>query len=89
MGYIRRVNLDVMWSRESSTVRNTLGGLKKAHTMSMELGLPGQPLRMGPWPVDDTVGFQTAIEMLRASQAPGRNAKTYTQFDSIRKIRTS
>ena len=29
MQYIRRVNLDVMWSRESGTVKNILGTLRK------------------------------------------------------------
>ena len=39
MGYIRRVNLDLMWSRERGTVANTLAAVNKGRTMSIELGL--------------------------------------------------
>ena len=41
---------------------------------------------MGPWPVADQMGFQVAIELLRALQKKGRNDDTYVQFDSIQKI---
>jgi hypothetical protein len=41
----------------------------------------------GPWPVGDPVGFQVAIETLRASQEKGRNDVGYVQFDTIRKLR--
>lgn len=88
LGYIRRVNLDIMWSRERSTVGNTLSAVKKARDLSVELGLKPQNLLLGPWPVGDDQGFQTAIEMLRGSQREGKNAKEYVQFDTIRKIRT-
>ena len=44
---------------------------------------------MGPWPVVDTCGFQIAIEILRSSQTPGRNDSSYTQFDSVRKLRAA
>lgn len=88
LGYIRRVNLDLLWSRERATVANTLGSVRKGMKMSEELGLKPQDIRLGPWPVGDNQGFQTAIEMLRASQKEGRNDKTYVQFDTVRKIRS-
>ena len=89
LGYIRRVNLDVFWSREPGTVGNTLRALEKGKRISEEFGLAPVKLSMGPWPVADTCGFQIAIEILRSSQLPGRNASSYTQFDSIRKIRSA
>ena len=89
LAYIRRVNLDVFWSKEPSTVGNTLRSLEKGKGVSSELGLPPVKLEMGPWPVADTCGFQIAIEILKSSQRPGRNVSTYTQFDSIRKIRSA
>jgi hypothetical protein len=87
--YIRRVNLDIFWSRESSTVQNTLRLLKKGKTLSEEMGLNPIRIPVGPWPVSDTCGFQVALETLRASQKPGRYVQTYTQFDSVRKLRAS
>ena len=68
MAYIRRANLDIMWSREESTVRNTLTQFKKGRDLSMELGMRPVPVSLGPWPLEDNQGFQVALEILRASQ---------------------
>ena len=89
LAYIRRVNLDVMWSSEPSVVKTAWQNLEKGKRLSAELGLPPVDICVGPWPVADTCGFQIAIEMLRASQNPGRNDSSYTQFDSIRKMRSA
>ena len=89
LAYIRRVNLDIMWSREPSTVLTTYTNLNKARKCSEELGFDPIKLRMGPWPVSDNVGFQVALEMLKYSQGKGRNNESYIQFDSIRKIRSA
>ena len=89
LAYIRRVNLDVFWSREPSTVGNTLRALEKGKKISVELGLNPVQVSVGPWPVADTCGFQIAVEILRSSQLPGRNSTAYTQFDSIRKMRSA
>ena len=89
LAYFKQVNLDVMWSREPSTVLGTLNTLKKAKKASEELGLKHVIIPVGPWPVADTCGFQIAVEMLKLSQKQGRNDKTYVQFDSIRKTRSA
>jgi hypothetical protein len=86
---MRRVNLDVMWSREPSTVLTTLNTLKRAKKLSEELGFESVPISVGPWPVADTCGFQIAIEMLKQSQGKGKNDSSYVQFDSIRKFRAA
>ena len=72
-----------MWSREGWTVGETLLAARKSKRMSEELNIQPQDITMRPWPVQDHQGFQTAIEMLRASQKPGRNAVDYGQFDAI------
>ena len=89
MGYNRRVNLDLMWSRERGTVANTLAAVNKGRIMSIELGMVLQIIKLGPWPLGDEQGFQTAIEMLCASQKKGKNNSNYVQLDTVRKIRTA
>ena len=89
LDYIRRVNLDILWSREGGTVGTNMRQYKKIVKFSEELGLPPYNFKMGPWPVQDNVGFQLAILILRASQEPGRNDKEYVQFDTIRKMRSA
>ena len=78
----------MFWTHESSTVSSSLSAILKEKRMSEELGLSPVGVPIGSWSVGDTCGFQVAIEILRASQYPGKNAKLYTQFDSIQKIRT-
>ena len=89
MPYIRRVNLDILWSRETSTVYNNYLVSVKKKNVSRDLGLPVQFEPRGPWPVDDEQGFQTAVEMVRQSRLAGKNDKAYQQFDSIRKFRSA
>ena len=89
LGYICCVNLDLMWSREQGTVAKTFAAVNKGRTMSIELGLVPQLMKLGPWPLGDGQGFQTAIEMLKASQKKGKNNSSYVQFDTVRKIRTA
>ena len=89
IAYIRRVNLDVLWSREQATVVSTFNSLAKARKCSEELGFKPVEVSIGPWPILDTCGFQIAIEMLKHSQGKGRNCSDYIQFDSIRKTRSA
>ena len=72
-----------MWSRERGTVTNTLAAVKKGRTMSIKLGLVPQVFKLGPWPLGDDQGFQTAIVMLRSSQKKGKNNTNYVQFDTV------
>ena len=48
MAYIRQANLDIMWSREECTIRNTLTQFKKGKELCMELGLTPVPVELGP-----------------------------------------
>lgn len=89
LGYLRRMNLDVMWSREKTTVNNALLQLRKGARMSEELGLPVVDIVRGPWPIGDDIGVQIALEMLRASQLEGKNDQSYQQFETIRKLRSA
>ena len=87
--YIRRVNLDIFWSREPTTVRANLTQINKLKSLPSTIGMEGLNLPRGPWPVGDYVGFGLAIVMLRASQDKGRHNSDYVQFDTIRKIRSA
>lgn len=86
MGYIRRANLDALWSRANGTISGSLTGLRKIIRTAEDFDMipPLEPL--GPWPIEDVQGMRLAITILKASQSPGRNDPTYAQFDSIRKI---
>lgn len=89
LGYLRRFNLDMMWSRESSTAKATYYQLVKGARQSNKLGLDPLGLERGPWPIEDWCGVQVALEILAASQEPGKHRKSYQQFETIRKIRSA
>lgn len=87
--YIRRVNLDGMWSREPSTIRSNLKAVEDTIKMLKELDLDPSFPPLGPWPLDDAIGFKLVIAQIRYSQLPGKNQRSHLQFDTIRKLRTS
>ncbi len=87
--YLRRFNLDMMWSKEKSTVNSNLLAYKAYCSILATWQMDPENLARGPYPVEDTMGVRTAIAMLRKSQMPGRNAEDHQQFDSIRKLRTA
>ena len=91
LGYTKRAILDSFWSRESSTVRASLGELKRdigfGHELDMTVEEAGYPPR-GPFPINDNMGMGQAIIMLRRSQEPGRY-DTFVQFNTARKHRSA
>ena len=89
IGYIRRVNLDGMWARSPSTVASVKSGLVKLIKSWKEVGVTIDLPALGPWPLNDKVGFRLAIGQLRLSQKPGKNARTHLQYDTIRRLRSS
>ena len=53
-GFIRRMNLDVLWGSYYNKIIRT----------DHHLGLLSNVPRQGPWPVDDGMGLQVVLEML-------------------------
>ena len=86
---IRRVNLDALWSRETTTVKRNLAGVRKIICTSASAGLMGPFKSHGPMPPCDHCGHEIAIDMVLASRTAGRHSKEYSQFDAIRKLRTA
>jgi hypothetical protein len=86
---IRRASLDAFHSREKRTVEGTFNAMKRAIALSEKVGLSGGYPAPGPFPFEDICGYEVAVQMLLASKKPGKNASTYTQFDTIRTYRTS
>ena len=65
LGYIHRVNLDVIWSRAPGTISNTKNGIVNMIQCWEEIGLEVVLPKVGPWPVEDHVGCRVAIAQLR------------------------
>jgi len=87
---IRRVQLDVMWARESHTVATNWARAKADYGMAMrQLSvLPERLLpRLGSEEVRDRVGMSEALVTIATSLRYGRNSK-HIQYDTMRKTRT-
>ncbi len=86
---IRRANLDLFWSRDSSTVSGIRSGMKELIRRAKAFGrkVPMSPVL--PWPVDDKEGMGVVIAILEKSVEPGRNSDCYMQFDTVRKLRSA
>jgi hypothetical protein len=89
LDYIRRANLDVIWSRAPGTIANAKNGIKHLLRSWHELGMTVELPALGPWIVGDRVGFNVAIGMLKYAQKPGINRASHMQFESVRKLRTA
>ena len=85
---IRRVILDSFWSRAPTTVSNNLRLAKNLVNLPKVLGLNSPFVSTGPCPSFDHCGYQIAISMILMSTKPGRYDKSYTQFDTIRHLRS-
>ena len=68
---IRRANLDVKRSRESSTVTGTLQDLLATARIQVDLCILPTCADQGPWPVGDFTGMGVAVAMLRKSLDSG------------------
>jgi hypothetical protein len=86
---IRRINLDAFWSRAKSTVRGNRDKVAQAIKISNTVGLFGPYEAEGPLPEFDHCGYEVAIEMVIQSRQPGRYSSEYTQFETIRKLRSA
>ena len=89
MHYIRRVNLDGIWSRSRSTIGSVRRSISQLINVWKELGVTPELPPLGPWPVADSVGFRLALAQLKYSQNSGVNRKSHLQYDTIRRLRTA
>jgi hypothetical protein len=87
LALIQRVNLDVFWEKEPSTVEGIFWVFQKACEDATHLGLtPAFMVDKGAWPLADNVGFGEAMLMLWQSLQRNRSTKNLVQFDTIRKL---
>jgi hypothetical protein len=89
MMIIRRMNLDLIWSREPSTILNNRRSVAKIIKNCTSFGFEPQLPSLGPCPLRDSMGFGLAFSMLVHSRRPGKHSKMYTQFATIRQQRAA
>jgi len=78
-----------MWARSPSTVLSVKRSVMDMLKCWKQLGVTPNLPKLGPWPLNDKVGFRVAIAQLKMSQRPGVNCTTHLQFDTVRKMRTA
>jgi hypothetical protein len=80
---VRRINLDVFWSKAADTVNGNRDKLADILSLSKLVGLQGPCVHDGPYPDCDHCGYEVAINVLIMSRRSGRNSKTHIQFGTI------
>ena len=86
LSLIRRVNLDMFWSRESSTIKGNLSRTKEIIRRWSTHGGYTPLNEFDSWKAEDKMGMGMAITMLEKSLEKCR-LSTYTQFDTCRQLR--
>jgi hypothetical protein len=89
LSVIRRMNLDLMWAREPSTIMANTRSLGKLISCCESAGFSPDLPPIGPLPFEDRFGFCIAYGMLVHSRQKGKHSAKYTQFDTIRKQRSA
>ena len=89
LGVIRRMNLDALWSRETSTVVSNSNRVAQSIEISRSLGMTGAFEDEGSYDINDHCGYEVATNVLMLSRRPGKYSTTHTQFGSIRKLRSA
>jgi hypothetical protein len=77
-----------MWARSKHTVQGQMDMLRQGLCFSQLAGLEGPYWYEGPLPPHDHCGYEVAIQMVLKSRNPGKRSATYTQFDTMRKLRS-
>jgi hypothetical protein len=85
---IRRINLDALWAREPGTVQSTRTAVVRGVALSAIVQIEPPYPELGPFPFQDTQGYNIAIQMVLASLNPGHHAE-FLQFDTIRQFRSA
>lgn len=86
---IRRVILDAFWSRARSTVNSNTLRYREIISLSESLGFEPPYNDPGPLPGFDHCGYKIAVLMVAKSLEAGRYSSTHTQWDTIRKLRST
>ena len=87
LAYIRRANLDSMWSRGIDPVNKARCNANRiVKGLSEEVGISKGPFYdPGPTEAFDSFGYIPIIAMLQASRRPGKLSDSHLQWSSLRK----
>lgn len=89
LAVIRRANLDVLWSRATSTVNNNRRKVKETMDLCDSLGVISPFIHSHDMPCWDHAGYSIAIAILMKSRKAGKHDVRYQQYDTIRQLRSS
>jgi hypothetical protein len=88
MACIRQINLDALWGRETATVTTNLRAVQHTIKALAQVHLTPPFPTLGPFSVEDNMGYRIAVAMVLKSRDPGRYAD-YQQFETVRKLRSA
>jgi hypothetical protein len=86
--FVRKANLDALWSREPSTVNGNLLQARKMETCGEDIGIKTVSPPMGPFPFEDTFGMKVACTLLRGLLDLGK-WEDYIHFSTARRVRSA
>lgn len=89
LGVIRRANLDVFWSRATSTVNNNRRKVNETLEICESLDIKSPFVHQHTMPAWDHAGYSVAIAILIKSRKPGKHDERYQQYDTVRQLRSS
>lgn len=86
---IRRANLDVMWSRATSTVKENARRVRETISLTDCLGIADPFVHSHHMPGTDHAGYSIAIAILMKSRKTGKHSEKYQQYDTVRHLKSA
>ena len=86
--FARRASLDAFWDRAAGTIENNFREVRHLEKHCSRLRMPSVVPPMGPYPLEDTVGMQSAICLLERTLRPGVHEE-FVQWGTFRKSRST
>ena len=83
---LRRANLDIFWSQDTSTVKGILGYTKETERREREGGRLVPLPETNSWPVGYMGVMGVAIQILEKSLCKEINGRNYLQFNTVRQL---
>ncbi len=85
-----RADLNAFWGHETSTVTVNYGNLDQLIKLWEEVGItPAALPALWPYCQEDAFGMNVVGAMLMKLTKPGKHQESYTQFETMRKLRSS
>jgi hypothetical protein len=88
-GIIRRINLDALWSRASSTVERNAAKIEEGVAILRGEEVKAPYVEPGPLPFEDHCGYRVTLQVVLSSLVDKGRYQDDKQWDTVRRFKSA